>query len=57
MQKMKLLRRDHKAIIKRFRPWIERGEMFLLTDVPAARAAPVLQARARYRLSKLRRGL
>jgi len=25
----------HKAIVKKFRPWMERGEMFVLADVPA----------------------
>lgn len=25
----------HKAIVKKFLPWIERGELFVLTDVPA----------------------
>jgi len=27
---------DHKAIVSKFRPWIERGEVFILEDVPAA---------------------
>lgn len=27
---------DHKPIIKRFRPWVENGTVFLLSDVPAA---------------------
>jgi glycosyltransferase involved in cell wall biosynthesis len=26
----------HKAIVKKFRPWMERGDVFLLEDVPAA---------------------
>jgi glycosyltransferase involved in cell wall biosynthesis len=26
---------DHKAIVKKFRPWVERGELFMLSDVPA----------------------
>jgi glycosyltransferase involved in cell wall biosynthesis len=27
---------QHKAIVKQFRPWMERGDVFLLEDVPAA---------------------
>jgi len=26
----------HKAIVKKYRPWMERGDAFLLEDVPAA---------------------
>jgi glycosyltransferase involved in cell wall biosynthesis len=26
----------HKAIVKKYRPWLERGDGYLLTDVPAA---------------------
>jgi len=26
----------HKAIVKKFRPWMERGDVFLLEDVPSA---------------------
>jgi glycosyltransferase involved in cell wall biosynthesis len=26
----------HKAIVKKFRPWMERGDIFLLEDVPAS---------------------
>jgi glycosyltransferase involved in cell wall biosynthesis len=26
---------DHEAIVARFRPWMDRGELFLLEDVPA----------------------
>ena len=27
---------EHKAIVKRFRPWLDRGGMHLLEDVPAS---------------------
>jgi len=26
---------DHKAIVRKFRPWIERGQLFVLEDVPS----------------------
>ena len=26
---------DHRAIVAKFRPWLERGELFMLEDVPA----------------------
>ena len=26
---------DHAPIVKKFRPWLERGEVFMLEDVPA----------------------
>jgi glycosyltransferase involved in cell wall biosynthesis len=27
---------DHKAIVNQFRPWLQRGQLFVLEDVPAA---------------------
>ncbi len=34
---------DHEAIIRKFRPWIERGELFVLEDVPSAELRQLYQ--------------